>query len=594
MLSAEAGKGLRAIFRGFWLYTRGDRRRLLAAGIFAVLVAGGEIGTVVIFDSLTNKVLGQGRMAGFWPLAGAWLGIAVVTGAAMFTGSYLRSLASERFVLRLRDSAFARTQQLSPDFFGKQRLGDLMVRLTDDLEVIEELVSSGLVEAAAAAVSVVAFAAAAIIIQWQLALITFAVAPLFGLASRGFSGRLSEASGQERAASSSLASTVEESLANQALVQAFSRQGEQAGQLHGEGVSWLRARMAEAKLNSLYAPVVYFIETVCVLIVFGFGAWEVARHRLSLGGMLSFAILLTYIYPEIQNLSGYRVTMAAGRASAQRVTEVLAFRPLVTDRPATRLRGRAWGRIEFDNVTFSYPGTGRAVIQGLSFTAEPGKLLAITGPSGAGKSTAAQLLLRFFDPGNGRILLDGHDIRDLPLRTLRDNITLLQQENLLFTGTVWDNIAYGRPGATGADVDAAARAADAHDFITALPHGYNSPVGQRGRLLSGGQRQRITIARAILRDAPVLILDEPTTGLDAGSARRLLSSLGEAMAGRTTILITHDLSIAAVADDVMSLNGKASLPFSSERISTRHMGGRHRRRPQHVTAHRASAVRDLT
>jgi ATP-binding cassette subfamily B protein len=573
MLSAGSGEWLRDIFRRFWPYTRGDRRRLLAAGIFAVVVAGGEIGTVVIFDAITDRVLGQGRMAGFWPLAGAWLGIAMVTGAAMFTGGYLRSLASERFLLRLRDSAFAHAQRLSPDFFGKQRLGDLMVRLTDDLEVIEELVSSGLVEAAAAAVSVMLFAATAIILQWQLALITFAVAPLFWLASRGFSGPLSRASGQERAASSSLASAVEESLANQALVQAFSRQSEQAGRLHTEGVSWLHARMAEARLNSLYAPLVYVIETVCILIVFGFGAWEVAGHRLSLGGMLSFAILLTFIYPEIQDLSGYRVTMAAGRASAQRVTEILTFRPLVTDRAGTRPGGRGRGRIEFDNVTFTYPGTGGTVIEGLSFTAEPGQLLAITGPSGAGKSTLAQLLLRFYDPGQGRVLLDGHDIRDLPLRALRDTISLLQQESLLFAGTIWDNITYGRPGAAAADVHAAARAADAHDFITALPHGYDTPVGQRGRLLSGGQRQRITIARAILRDAPVLILDEPTTGLDPGSARRLLGGLAEATADRTTILITHDLKLAAVADDVLSLDGKAGPPSSDQRISTRHADG---------------------
>jgi ATP-binding cassette, subfamily B, bacterial len=573
MLPAGSGEWLRDIFRRFWPYTRGDRRRLLGAGIFAVLVAVGEIGTVVIFDMITNRVLGQDRMAGFWPLAGAWLGIAAVTGAAMFADGYLRSLASERFLLRLRDSVFAHAQRLSPDFFGKQRLGDLMVRLTDDVEVIEELISSGLVEAAAAAASVMLFAAAAVILQWQLALITFAVAPLFWLASRGFSGRLSRASGQERTASSSLASAVEESLANQALVQAFSRQREQAGRLHEAGVSRLHARMAEARLNSLYAPAVYFIETVCILIVFGSGAWDVAGHRLSLGGMLSFAILLTYIYPEIEDLSEYRVTVAAGRASAQRVTEILAFRPLVTDQAATRPDGRGRGRVEFDNVTFAYPGTGSAVIEGLSFTAEPGKLLVITGPSGAGKSTVAQLLLRFYDPGQGRVLLDGHDIRDLPLRTLRENITVLQQESLLFAGTIWDSIAYGRPGAATADVHAAARAADAHDFITALPHDYDTPVGQRGRLLSGGQRQRITIARAILRDTPVLILDEPTTGLDPASARRLLGSLREATADRTTILITHDLDLASAADDVMSLDRKAGPPSSGQRIPASHTDG---------------------
>ncbi|HYZ56622.1 MAG TPA: ABC transporter transmembrane domain-containing protein [Streptosporangiaceae bacterium] len=550
----ELGEGLRGIFRRFWPYTRGDRRRLLAGGFFAIAVSGGEVGTVVIFEIITNKILAQGHTAQFWSLAAAWLGIAVATSAAMFAGGYLTALASERFLLRLRDSVFAHAQQLSPDFFGRRRLGDLMVRLIDDVAVIEELVSSGLVQTVTAAVSVVLFAAAAVIIQWQLALVTFVVAPLFWLASRGFSGRLGQATGRERAVSGSLSSAVEESLANQALVQAFNQQSEQAGRLHEVGVSWLSAKMAEIRLHSLYSPIVNVVETMCILIVFGFGAWEVAGHRLSIGGLLAFAILLTYIYPEIQGLTGYRVTIADSRASAQRVTEILEFDPLVTDGHAALAWGDVWGRIEFDNVTFSYPETDRTTLEGLSFTAEPGRLLAVIGPSGAGKSTVASLLLRFYDPAKGRILLDGRDIRELSLQVLRDNVTLLHQENLLFAGSVRDNIAYGRHDATEAEIHAAARAAGAHDFITALPRGYDTPVGQRGRLLSGGQRQRIAIARAVLRDTPVLILDEPTTGLDPAGVRRLIGTLGKVAAGRTTILITHNLGLAAIADDVVSLD----------------------------------------
>jgi ATP-binding cassette subfamily B protein len=560
------GESVRDTVRRFWPYTRGDRGRLLLGAILAIFVTISEIGTVIVFDIITNKVLTEHRLAGFWPLAAAWLGIAVATAGVMFVGGYQSSLAQERFLLRLRDGVFAHAQRLSLDFFDRKRLGDLMVRLIDDLEVIEGLVCSGLVAAAAAAVSLLLLAAAAVVISSSLAVLAFAVAPLFWLVSRAFSGRLARAAGQEREASGSISSAVEESLSNQALVQAFNRQSYQALRLHEEGVSWLRARMGETRLNAIYAPVMYIVETLCVLIVFGAGAWEVAGGRVTLGAILSLAILLTFIYPEVQSLTGYRSTLAEGRASARRVTEILQRRPLVTD--GTRaIRGRVRGRglIDFESVSFAYPDADHLAIDRLTFSARPGQMLAITGPSGAGKSTVARLLLRFYDPDCGRILLDGIDIRELSLQTLRYNITLLQQESLLFAGTIRDNIGYAARGATDTQIHAAARAAGAHEFITALPDGYRTQLGERGRLLSGGQRQRIVLARAVLRDAPVLILDEPTTGLDPASARALMPLLGTAMVGRTIIVITHDHALAAAADSILHITGPVALTGSAGR-----------------------------
>ncbi len=561
------GEPVRFLFRRFWPYTRADRGRLLLAGLLAVVVTGGEIATVVIFDVITNKVLAGHHLAGFWVLAALWLGTAAAAAAAMFAGEYLSALARERFLLRLRDSVFAHAQRLSLDFFGGSRLGDLMLRLTDDLDVIESLVCSGLAAAAAAAVSVLLLAGAAVVISWSLALLALAVAPLFWLASRGFSGRLARASGHEREASGSITSAVEESLSNQALVQAFNRQPYQARRLHEEGLSWLRANMAESRLNAIYAPVMYVIETLCVLLVFGAGAWEVAGRRATLGGLLSLAILLTYIYPQVQALAGYRAALAEGQASARRVTEICEFAPAVADGTTVRNRVRGRGLIDFENVSFGYPGAAGPAVDGLSFTARPGRVLAITGPSGAGKSTIARLLLRFYDPDRGRILLDGIDIRDLSLQTLRYNVTLLQQENLLFTGTVRDNIGYGALAATEIQIQAAARAAGADDFIAGLPDGYLTPVGERGRLLSGGQRQRIALARAVLRDAPVVILDEPTAGLDPASAGRLMLRLRAAMGDRAVILITHDQALAAEADDVLALGAAPPEAAEPSRLS---------------------------
>ncbi len=243
--AAEAdGESIRDILRRFWPYTRGDRGRLLLGAILAIAITISEIGTVIVFDIITDKVLAEHRLAGFWPLAAAWLGIAVAAAGVMFIGGYLSALTRERFLLRLRDGVFAHAQWLSLDFFDRKRLGDLMVRLLDDLEVIEGLVCSGLAAAAAAAVSLLLLAAAAVVISSSLALLAFAVAPLFWLVSRAFSGRLARAAGQEREANGSISTAVEESLSNQALVQAFNRQSYQALRLHEEGASWLRTRKA--------------------------------------------------------------------------------------------------------------------------------------------------------------------------------------------------------------------------------------------------------------------------------------------------------------------------------------------------------------
>jgi ATP-binding cassette, subfamily B, bacterial len=554
--SGRAGK-VRDIFRRFWPYTRGHRRLLLAGAILAVGLAAAEVGIVVLFDVIIDDVLQRHHQAAFWPLAALWLAVAAAGAAAMAGSHYLTGLASERFLLSLRDAVFARTQRLPVDFFDSRRLGDLMVRLTDDLVVIEGVVASGVVSLVTSAVTVAAFAGAALVISWQLALAAFVIAPVFWVLARGFAGRMGLTAGAEREAEGSISSAVEESLSAQVLVQAFNRQESEARRLHREGESWLHARMAETRLDSLYGPLVFLLETCCVLLVFGAGAWQLGNGRISLGGLLAFAVCLAYLYPPVQALSELVLGVSEAAESSARITELLEFRPDVTDtRSAVRARVRSRGRIEFDQVTFGYPGGGPPIIGRLCFAARPGRVLAVTGPSGSGKSTLTRLLLRFYDPSSGRILLDGVDIRELSLSTLRYNVALLLQETILFPGTVRDNIAYGRPHAAEQQILAAARAADAHEFITALPGGYSTHVGQRGRLLSGGQRQRISIARAILRDAPVLVLDEPTAGLDAAGTRRVMTPLTRLMAGRTTILITHDLALAAQADDMLTLPGQ--------------------------------------
>ncbi|GLY85509.1 ABC transporter ATP-binding protein [Actinoallomurus iriomotensis] len=576
--ASRNGVSAREAFRRFWPYTRGIRRWLVVGALLLVLAAAGEVAAIWIFGLITDHVLAAKNLAAFWTPALVWLQLSVLTAVASFGGDYLTTLVGERFLLRLRDSVFAHVQRLSPDFFDRGRTGDLMVRLTDDVEAIEQFVASGLIKTVTSVVSAVFFAGAALYVRWDLALVSFALAPLFWLAVRRFTARFRETAVRERESNGAMTSVVEESLSNHALVQAYNRQPAERRRLHREGLTWLEAKMAENRLSALYEPLVQVIETVCVLLVLGFGASELARGRVTLGGLLAFAAYLGYLYPPLQSLGDVGLTASEAAASADRIIEIMETPPAVADPAVPRTRAARRGRVAFDGVTFRYPGGGRPALKEFSFRAGPEELVLVTGPSGAGKSTIARLLLRFYDPERGRIRLDGVDIRELSLTTLRDTVTVLQQETMLFPGSVRDNIAYGRPDATEEQIVAAARAAEAHDFVTALPEGYDTPVGRQGRLLSGGQRQRIAIARAMLRDAPVLVLDEPTTGLDAPTARRVLAPLRRLMAGRTTILITHDLHLAPEADRIVVLDGRP--PTGSGPAAPREIARRYGRTPE--------------
>jgi ABC-type multidrug transport system fused ATPase/permease subunit len=264
---------------------------------------------------------------------------------------------------------------------------------------------------------------------------------------------------------------------------------------------------------------------------------------------------LTQLYSPIRSLSDLTTIAYAASAAAERIMEFFDLRPSVTEKEDALPLPRAGGVIEFEEVSFRYPEGAGEALSSVSFVVRPGETLALVGASGAGKSTIAKLLLRFYDPTEGRILLDGHDLRDLELPSLRDNVAVLFQEALVFDGTIRENIAYGRSGATEEEIVRAAKAADAHGFITSLSEGYDTVVGQKGRRLSGGQRQRMAIARAMIRDAPVLILDEPTTGVDAESGRRILEPLGRLMSGRTTIVISHNLLTVSRASQIVVLDG---------------------------------------
>jgi ATP-binding cassette, subfamily B, bacterial len=532
---------VRAIARRFWPYARPYRPWLILTGLFIVLDAAIETGAVWLFKLLVDEVLVPRDLHALVWVGALFVAITIAGGVVGFADDVLSTWVSERFLLDLRTRFYAHLQTLPLDFFEGRRLGDVLSRLTGDIQAIESFVLSGVADALSYALRVLFFAGALFYLQWDLALVALVVGPVFYVAARRTAALLKRASREKRRRSGSIGAVAEEGLANMALVQAYGREDTERERFHEQNLGAFRAQMTATRLRAGFGPLVELIELAGVLLVMAYGTVKLSQGALSLGGLLVFMAYLSKLFSPVRGLSRLTTGLFSASAAAERVIEFLDERPAVADPPAPLPAGRRQGDVRFEDVRFAYPGATGEALRGIDLAVGPGEVLALVGPSGAGKSTVARLLLRFADPSAGRVLLDGSDLRASALSDVRANVAVVLQETLVFDATVFENIAYGRAGATRAEVEAAARAADAHDFVMALPDGYDSRVGQRGRRLSGGQRQRIAVARAMVRDAPVLLLDEPTTGLDAQSAQRILDPLRRLMAGRATIVIAHDL-----------------------------------------------------
>ncbi|MEU7553697.1 ABC transporter ATP-binding protein [Streptomyces sp. NPDC044571] len=494
-----------------------------------------------LFKVVVDEVLVPRDLGPFLWIALAYLGFVLCSGILGFADDVLSTWVSERFVLSLRSDVFRHVQRLSLGFFERRRLGDVLSRITGDVDAVETFLLSGVANALYDVVRLGVFLGLLFYLRWDLTLLALVIVPLFWWAARHFSRLIKAASRERRRRSGSISAIAEESLGNIALVQAYNRQEWEGRRFDRESTGKFRASMTSARIRAVYGPIVEVVEVTGALAVMGLGTWKLAQGQLTLGGLLVFLALLSKLYSPVRGLSQLAATFYAASASAERIIELLDQQPQVAEAPDARPIGRARGEVEFRGVSFRYPGTSRWALSDVSFHVAAGTTVALVGASGAGKSTLGKLQLRFYDPDQGAVLLDGTDLRELRLAELRENVAVVLQETLVFHGTVRENIAYGRPGASEAEIVAAARAADAHEFVQLLPQGYDTVVGQRGRTLSGGQAQRLAIARAMIRDAPVLLLDEPTTGLDTQSARRIMEPLRRLMAGRTTLVISHNL-----------------------------------------------------
>jgi ATP-binding cassette, subfamily B, bacterial len=553
LVEAAPAASLREVFRRFWPDARPFWRWLWLSLVLIIVTPLVDAAAILLFQVLVDDVLAPRDFGAFPRVAAAFVGITLLVGVLGFVGAYLGAWIGENFLHRLRTRVFAHVHTLSVSFFDRRRLGDTLSRLTGDVTAIESVVLSGVIGIIANLMKIVVFAGVLFYLDWRLALASLVAVPVFWSAARVFARRIRIVSREVRARAGSISVVAEESLGNATLIQAYGREPAEIDRFATQSMGSVRAELAATRLGALFSPLVDLVQVIGVLTIVGVGIYELTAGRLTLGGLLAFLVFLSQLYQPVQSLGSLSTSLFAAAAAAERIIELLDQQPSVTAPPHPTPLGRTRGQLHLERVSFTYPETTTTVLSDVSVTAQPGQTIAIVGASGAGKTTLLKLLLRFYDPTAGRITLDGIDLRDLDPQALRANIAIVLQETLLLDGTIADNILAGRPDATHDQLVTAANAADAHEFITALPQGYDTRVGQRGRLLSGGQRQRIAIARAMIRDAPILLLDEPTTSLDAEASRRILTPLRRLITGRTTIVISHNLLTVTDADHIIYL-----------------------------------------
>jgi ABC-type multidrug transport system fused ATPase/permease subunit len=557
----------REVIGRFWPFVRPYRGRLAVTLVLAMVAPLLDTVSISLYGRLVDDVLVPKNLAMLGPIAAAYVGLTVLGGALGFARSYLSAWIAEHLLFDLRNRLFAHLQSVSLEFFERARLGGTVTRVTDDVDEVGDFMATGLADGVSYVLKLVFFVGALFFIDARLALISLIVAPPFWFVGRRFATRVKALAREQRARDGAVTAIVEESLGNAPLVQSYNGQTAAAAGFARQTESVMVTQLALERLRAGYAPFVNLIEVGGILIVIGAGAIDLAAGRITLGGLLAFLAYLSQLYGPVRGLNRLWGEAFAVSAAGERVIELFAREPAVEEPAHPIPLGRVAGAIDFDGVTYRYPGTRRDALSDVSFALAPGETLALVGHSGAGKSTATRLLLRLDDPSAGRVLIDGHDLREVSLTELRENVTVLPQESLFFDVTVREAIAYGRPGASDAEIVEAARVAGAQAFIERLPEGYETRVGQRGRSLSGGQRQRLAIARAILRDAPVLVLDEPTTGLDNENAAQILESIRRLMAGKTTIIVSHDLPLVRQATRIVVLEaGRAVETGSHEEL----------------------------
>jgi ATP-binding cassette subfamily B protein len=487
-----------------------------------------------------------------WVIAGLVVLIALLSQLRDFANLLLSTYAGERLLRGFRTKLFRHAQRLSLSYHDTRGTADSTYRIQYDATSIQNIAVEGVVPFITSSLTLLAMLAVTARISWKLALVGLAVAPIILVLSRSSRRRLRQQSREIGKLESSAMSVVQEVLGAARVVKAFGQEDREEACFLQRSDDGMRGRLRMALIEGRFSLLVALITALGTAAVLYSGVRDIRAGTLTLGGLLLVLGYLAQIYVPLKTISRKMASMQSYLARAERAFALLDEWPDVQERPNARRVARASGSLAFRRVSFAYDGE-RPALQELSFEIGPGTCLGIAGKTGAGKTTLVNLLMRFYDPTGGEILLDGVDIRDYKLADYRNQFAMVLQEPVLFSTSIAENIAYGRPDARESQIIAAAKAANAHDFISRLPQGYDTLVGERGLRLSGGERQRISIARAFLRDAPMLILDEPTSSVDVKTEAAIVEALERLAQGRTTFIITHRLSALKHCDLLLKL-----------------------------------------
>lgn len=547
--AAQADPGFR--FRQFVARWRWQ----LAAGLSLVVLDGLATlaGPLLVRAGIDEGVTPQVTSALWWASA-AYLVIVLADLLVMVGQTFLTGRTAERVLWSLRVKVFSHLQRLGLDYYDREMGGRVMTRMTTDIEALTQLLQTGLVNAIVALLTCIGVGVALLILDWRLALIALAVVPVLALATSLFRRRSSAAYDDARDKVATVNADFQESLGDVRVAQAYVREDQNSARFARRSRDYLGARLRAQKLVALYFPFVEFLSGVAGAMVIAGGAAFVSDGSLSSGELIAFLLYLNVFFGPIQQLSQVFDLYQQARVALSRIEELLAEPSSVPEASDPVDPGRLTGAIAFRDVRFAYPSTGVEVLRGVDLRIEPGETVAIVGETGAGKSTLEKLVARYYDVTGGAVLVDGHDVRNLDLGAFRSQLGVVPQEPFLFAGTVRDNLAYGRPSATDAEVETAARAVGAHEVVAALPGGYLHVIAEQGKSLSSGQRQLLALARAQVVDPAILLLDEATANLDLATEAKVAEAMGVATNGRTSLVIAHRLSTAVTADKVVVMD----------------------------------------